>query len=442
MTFLTKKNIIWNLTKKLGNLNFSILMLLSIAFFSLIGSIIEQDQNLSYYQIHYPIQNTWTSIINWKLIISLGLDNLYTTWWFISILSLFGSSLIICTFSRQLPGLKNARTWKFIKPQKTKKQFADQINLENKSLPNILYALHQKNYYIFQKENSMYAYKGIIGRIAPIIVHISIILILTGAVIGFCEGFTAQEMTPKGEVFHIKNIIKSGFNSNLPNNLVYRIDNFSIEYNLDNSIKQFFSDISILNTSGKCLKSTRLSVNSPFVFQGITFYQTDWKINSLRLNINNNKIIQIPLNKITLNNKTFWICNFITKFNNSIFLIVTGLQNKILVYNSEGKLINAINLHETININKTTLAIQEIIPCTGLQIKTDPGIIIVYTGFAFLMLSTISSYLSYSQIWVNTVNNNLELAGLTNRAILIFEEDLISIQEKYILYTFNESIKI
>jgi len=40
----------------------------------------------------------------------------------------------------------------------------------------------------------------------------------------------------------------------------------------------------------------------------------------------------------------------------------------------------------SINVNGVTLKIVEVVGSTGLQIA-DPGILIVYTGFALLMLS-------------------------------------------------------
>ena len=55
-----------------------------------------------------------------------------------------------------------------------------------------------------------------IGRIAPIIVHFSMILILIGTVIGSINGFKAQEIIPKTETFHIQNILGNGQLTSIP----------------------------------------------------------------------------------------------------------------------------------------------------------------------------------------------------------------------------------
>lgn len=426
------KNILWNILKKIGNLNFSIFLLLFISCISILGTVIQQDQSLNYYQLNYPIANKFINYINWQIIINLGLNHIYTTWWFILLLTIFFISLIVCTFSRQLPGLKNSRNWKFLQTTSSLRKFKDFQILDHKLPSNIVYILNNKQYYVFHKKSSIYAYKGLLGRVAPIFVHISIILTLTGSLIGLFGGCTVQEMIPSGEIFHIQNVIKSGFNSALPD-ILGKVNSFDIEYNQDNSVKQFFSSISILNHQGDILDSKLISVNSPLKFRGITLYQTDWQINTIRLQIGTNPSIQKKLNKVKAGNTDIWVCNMPLNASDNIIIIITGLKESILIYDMKGLLIDSLNINDILSINNNSLIIKEIMTSTGIQMKTDPGLPIVYLGFLILMISVFISYLSYSQIWISgqNYNHNLELAGLTNRAALTFEEDIIYIQKKY-----------
>ena len=84
MLYSRHKNFLWNFIKKLSNLNLSIIMLLVIATVSFLGTIIEQDQSIDYYKLNYPINNSTTIVINWKMIGILGFDHIYTTGWFLS----------------------------------------------------------------------------------------------------------------------------------------------------------------------------------------------------------------------------------------------------------------------------------------------------------------------------------------------------------------------
>ena len=67
---------------------------------------------------------------------------------------------------------------------------------------------------------------------------------------------------------------------------------------------------------------------------------------------------------------------------------------------------------------------------TGLQIKTDPGLKYVYTGFLTLIISIMASYVSYSQIWIYNQDNLIYIQGMTNRSKLYFEDELINIQKE------------
>ena len=74
-----------------------------------------------------------------------------------------------------------------------------------------------------------------------------------------------------------------------------------------------------------------------------------------------------------------------------------------------------------------TFTLKEVIGSTGLQIKADPGIPMVYTGFGLLMLGVIMSYISHSQVWALQVGDRLYIGGKTNRAQVSFEAELIDV---------------
>jgi cytochrome c biogenesis protein len=76
-----------------------------------------------------------------------------------------------------------------------------------------------------------------------------------------------------------------------------------------------------------------------------------------------------------------------------------------------------VELNETVKFRQP-ITLLEIISSTGLQIKTDPGIPVIYLGFFLLMLSTLISYITYSQIWII---QKTKIGGTTNRAIFDFE---------------------
>nr|YP_007878136.1 c-type cytochrome biogenesis protein [Calliarthron tuberculosum]AGA63747.1 c-type cytochrome biogenesis protein [Calliarthron tuberculosum] len=426
------RNITWSLLKKISNLSFSISMFLIIAAISILGTVIEQDKPIDFYKLNYPENKLL--LLNWKNIFAFGLNHLYSNYWFFCILCLFFLSLILCTFSTQLPVLKHARRWKFLYNKLSIEKMTCNDSYDNISFINFIYLLNLKNYYVFHKGRAIYAYKGLLGRIAPIFVHLSIIITLTGSVIGLSTGFFAQEIIPSGELFHVQNLIKSGYFSIVPSNIVGKVNDFFITYNEDQSVKQFFSNLSILDHYGDTVYRGEISVNYPLKFQGITFYQTDWKVSALRLQFGDNYNIEKSLIEVFLKNNSskVWICNLKINKYDKISIVIPDLNNNIIFYSESGDLITKTHYGVYNIIYGVPVIVKDLMTNTGLQVKTDPGLNVAYFGFFILIISILLSYVSYSQIWANSSYGRFYLSGNTNRAFLSFEDEMMKIYNKYV----------
>ena len=404
-----------------ADLRVSIFILLFISFFSIIGTVIEQDQSIETYKTNYPFTNPVFGFLTWDLILKFGLDHVYQTWWFFTLIFLFGLSLISCTFLQQLPSLKIARRCQFFRTTGQFYRLKISTILTNFSFNKILSRIQEKQYSIFQQKNIFYCYKGLIGRIAPILVHFSMILVLLGTIIGSLFGFKAQEIVPKTESFHIQNILNNGQFTIIPNTSA-RINDFWITYTKNRTIAQFYSDISILSNQGNEVERKTIAVNYPLIHNGVYYYQTDWNLIGLRFQNFTHKTIEYPLINVFNNQSKIWLTWIAS--NNSLtegaIAIIDNLEGYCSIYNEEGKFLGNIELNESGKLNEPMI-LSEVISSTGLQIKTDPGIPIIYLGFFFLMVSTLISYITYSQIWIVQKNEKLFIGGTTNRALFDFE---------------------
>lgn len=428
----------------LGNLKFAIALLFLIALFSVSGTVIEQGETLNFYQQNYPEHPALFGFLTFKLLLAIGLNHVYSTWWFLSLLILFGSSLTICTFSRQLPMLKVAKRWHYYtKPQSFNKlalstelttKFIDSSEIEAIT-PKLSKLLSKFGYKVFHEQDRLYARKGIAGRIGPILVHASMLLILIGAIWGSLTGFVAQEMIPSGQVFQVKNISEAGIWSHVPKTWSVKVNRFWIDYTPSGAIDQFYSDMSILdNKSGAELDRQTIHVNQPLRYDGVTFYQANWDIAAVKFTLNASPVLQLPMTALQTKgtNSKVWGAWLPTKpdLSAGVTLITPDLQGTLLIYNEKGDLLSTVRAGGNTEVNGVTLTIKELVGSTGLQIKSDPGIPLVYTGFGLLMLGVMMSYVSHSQIWALETGDRLYIGGKTNRAQVGFESELVEIIEK------------
>ena len=418
------KTYLWNNIKRLGNLTFAINLLLFIACISIIGTIIEQNQGLQFYINTYSSNHQLSLFINWKVIKYLQLDHVYSSWWFLCLILTLSISLTICTISTQLPILQNAKRWKFYFSTAKILNLDYAITFSNPSLSSLIFVLNQKTYHVFQKNNQVYAYNGLVGRVAPIFVHFSIILLLVGSLLGLFGGVVIQEMITTGETIHPQNIIASGGLSYLAQKLMVHVEDFKIKYNFDNSIHQFVSKISIIDNMNRNTSSHILKVNTPIYFQNFTIYQTDWDIVGIRIQLENQFSLQIPCFAFTKQDKKYWISNLKINDKQTIYIIIKDLTGNLYIYNENGNFIKIVQVKQVVSVDNIEIYINNTLARTGLQIKIDPANWLVYFSFGILILSTIISYTSYSQLWAIHYQSIVYLGGKTNRAYLDFEKDI------------------
>jgi cytochrome c biogenesis protein len=419
----------------LANLKVAIVLLILIAVFSSTGTVIEQGQSLPFYQANYPESPALFGFITWKFILGFGFDHVYHTWWFLGLLVWFGASLAACTFSRQFPALKAARSWKFYTQPRQFQKLAWSVELDRGSLGSLRGYLNQRGYRIFEQDNGLYARKGIVGRIGPIVVHASMLIILAGAMWGTQTGFMAQEMVPSGQTFHIENVVDAGpwSKGKVPQDWGVKVNRFWIEYTPQGQIDQFYSDLSVVDNDGDELDRQTIFVNQPLRHDGITFYQADWGIAAVRVRVNNSPIFELPMASLqgTTGSK-LWGTWVPTKpdMSEGITLITKDLQGTLVLYGMDGSPLGTVRTGMGVEVNGVTLSVLDLVGSTGLQIKLDPGIPIVYTGFALLMISVLMSYVSHSQVWALEMDDRFYLGGRTNRAQVTFERELFAILEQ------------
>ncbi|MEL7358281.1 MAG: cytochrome c biogenesis protein [Cyanobacteria bacterium J06560_6] len=435
----TKRYFRKELIPLLADLKLAIGLLLAIAIFSISGTVIEQGQGLTFYQENYPESPALFGFLTWKVVLFLGLDHVYRTWWFLSILILFGASLTACTFTRQITALRwFSRTWNFYSKPRQFGKMALSTEIEGGDLEALKAQLSDRRYKVFEKAGEvgdagdmLYAHKGLSGRIGPIVVHASMLLILIGAILGSMTGFFAQEIVPSGQTFKIQNIFDAGpwAGPQIPKDWSVHVNRFWIDYSPEGRVDQFYSDLSVLDDAGEEVKRKTIWVNQPLRYKNVTLYQADWGVGAVKVRINNSPVFNLQMAQLEAEGGRLWGTWVPTKpdMSKGVSLIAQDLQGTLLLYDMSGQLVSTVRAGSSVEVNGVTLFVDELIGSTGLQIKADPGIPVVYLGFGLLMIGVVVSYISHSQVWALQTADKLFVGGRTNRAQVSFERELLGV---------------
>ncbi|MGL5509027.1 MAG: cytochrome c biogenesis protein ResB, partial [Microcoleaceae cyanobacterium] len=219
----------------------------------------------------------------------------------------------------------------------------------------------------------------------------------------------------------------------IPQDWSVKVNRFWIDYKPDGKIDQFYSDLSVLDKNNQEVDRQTIYVNKPFRYGGVTMYQADWAIARLNARVNRSPVFQLPMALLDTGGKgKLWGTWVPTKpdLSEGVSVIAKDLQGTVVVYDTQGKLVGSVREGSSIEVNGLTLFIDQLVGSTGLQIKADPGIPIVYLGFGLLMLSVIMSYFSHSQIWALKSADQVYIGGKTNRANVVFERELVGMLDE------------
>ncbi|CAK7329746.1 unnamed protein product [Dovyalis caffra] len=424
----------------LSNLPLAIGEMFTIGVLMALGTIIDQGEAPEYYFQKFPEENPVLGFFTWKWVLTLGFDHMYSSPVFLGMLALLGTSLMACTYTTQIPLAKVARRWNYLHSADSirKQEFSD--NLPRASVQDLGVILMGAGYEVFLKGPSLYAFKGLAGRFSPIGVHLAMLLIMAGATLTATGSFRGSVTVPQGLNFVVGDVLgPSGFLSTPTEafNTEVHVNRFYMDYYDGGDIKQFHTDLSLFDLNGKEVMRKTISVNDPLRYGGITMYQTDWSISALQVRKDDEgpfNLAMAPL-KVSGDNKLYGTFLPVGDVNSpdvkGISMLARDLQS-IVLYDQEGKFVGVRrpNSKLPIDIDGMKIVIEDAIGSSGLELKTDPGVPIVYAGFGALMLTTCMSYLSHSQVWALQDGTAVTVGGKTNRAKGEFQDEINRLLDK------------
>jgi cytochrome c biogenesis protein len=435
MTDMIKK-----LNKLFSSVKLTIFLFFSLAVTSILGTIIQQGLAIERYKALYS--SGVFSVLKF-----FDIFDMYHSWWFTTLLVLLSINIIACT-SRQ-----TLRITKLICPAKKeidhtvfrssqiRKTFQSQKKLSDiERQAEILIKSLVENPVKTVKNDTIYffAEKGKYSRLGMIFVHISVLLILAGGLIGNILGFNGQMNIVEGNrsdtviLFGGKGTEEIGFD--------VCCDDFTVEFYETGMPKEYKTDLTIIDDEKKAASGT-IRVNHPFFYKGLKFCQATYGIagvSDFLIGARNNKtrktIVLKPdiMKKVPLpgSNASFAIAKFVSDHG--------GMGPAVL-----GVLIEPGKAHDIFwifqngrNINQQqrggfTFTLKEFTKLyyTGIQVSKDPGVPLVWVGFCLIIMGFILSlFFAHKRIWLRISGSQygyeISIAASVSKNRKPFEEKL------------------
>ena len=414
----------------ISDLRLAIVLLLVIAIASGVGTAIPQRETAEFYHRLYDPQ-PWLGLLPGEGVLALQLDHIYSSGWFLGLLAWLALALLLCSWRRQWPALRASLRWiDYRKPrQLSKLSLAESLATDQPaaSLEKLGQLLEGKGWQIRRQGDRLAARKGLLGKVGPLLVHAGMVVLMLGAAWGAVAGQRAEQYLAPGRSLEL-------MDSRGSSKLTLALDNFSIQRDPAGRPEQFTSQLRILEgdgSDGSLLKQAEISVNHPLRFQGVTLYQADWALAAISLQLGRSPLLQLPLQSFPQLGEQVWGLVLPTRPDGSepVLLSLGSEQGPVEVYGADGSPLGQISPGgEALEVKGIPIRVASVLPASGILLKRDPGVPLVYAGFAIALAGGGLSLVATRQLWAIAEEGpgpgQLHVAGLCNRNLTGFAAEL------------------
>jgi cytochrome c biogenesis protein len=432
------------------SIKLTVVVLLTLAVTSIVGTLIPQNEDPAAYVQAY-------GEFAFRLFSTLGLFDMYHSWWFQSLIVLLTVNIVVCSIDR----LSATRNILFVrKPSfhvsrfrklKNKETFDDDRSPEQ---IRTLYASYvERAFRHSQMENTekgfcIFGEKGRWTRFGVYTVHLSVILLLVGGLIGSIFGFDGFANIPEGETVTSVRLGNNGKTLPLPFEL--RCDDFNVSFYDSGMPKEYRSSLTILE-DGQPVLTKEIIVNDPLRYKGISMFQSSYgpmPPNKASLNLTSKQTGMIYKKQVIVgevielpeNLGTFVLNGFDSAASFRGQNIGEALRGTLTP--KQGNPVEVLLPLRFPSFDKVrrgnlifSLAALEQRFYTGLQVTSDPGVWLVYMGFIIMIIGCyITFFMSHQQFCVEVVQKSnycrVIVSGKANKNKLGVQAKVKRISEK------------
>lgn len=396
-----------------------------------------------------------------KLLATLQLFDLYHSWWFRLIIGALAVNLIVCSIDRFPASLKRFRfspkagREKLFENPVPGRRFTVKGPFDRVSM--LLEGELKRQYRKTEKKDGdqatyYFVQKGRTSYFGVYLVHLSVLLILAGGIVGSLFGFEGFVNILEGEGVNKALLRKSRVSRPLP--FTVRCDKFTVEFYPNGTPREYRSDLVFL-ANGETAYQGPLRVNHPITFQGITFYQSSYgtipgkkaRLSLKSENPEGNVMIEAETNKpFPLPGKeaeaaiTEMRSDFM-RMGPAVLLMIRPragdevqfwvFKNHTMIEERFRGLFERFPKFNPSSYKPYTFFLESMESryYTGLQVSRDPGVVLVWIGFVAIMVGLfVTFFLSHRSIWIRLSQDKngaqIAVAGTSNKNTVALEREL------------------
>ncbi|MDQ6969857.1 MAG: cytochrome c biogenesis protein ResB [Mariprofundus sp.] len=273
-TFPELLKLLW---QRLGSMSLAIILLMVLAIASVIGTVLLQNQDQADYLQQFG--SLWYWVFR-----SLGLFDMYHTWWFITLLGFLMLSLSSCLWRNVPKKLKEMRSRKVILNERSLGRLQLQQHWKvtaDTSIESLQEQFRGRLYgWAFKQVEDqgvhyVRADKGRFQKFGYISVHSAILIILIGGWMSVEFGFRGNMAVPEGAKEHTISFLQGTETAELDMPFEVRCNSFSIDFFPTGAPKEFRSNLTIID-NGKEVLTSDIIVNDPLFYKGVYIYQSSF----------------------------------------------------------------------------------------------------------------------------------------------------------------------
>ena len=178
-----------------------------------------------------------------------------------------------------------------------------------------------------------------------------------------------------------------------------------------------------------------ISVNHPLRYRGMTLYQADWSLATISLQLGRSPVLELPLQTFPQLGDQIWGLVLPTRPDGTdpVLLSLTSEQGPVQVFGPDGvALAQLVPGGEAREVKGLPIRVAGVLPASGILLKRDPGVPLVYAGFAVALLGGALSLVATRQLWAiaDPASGRLHVAGLCNRNLTAFAGELPALLQR------------